>query len=441
MINKQYDVVIAGGGITGTALLYLLTKYTDIKNIALLEKNPGLGQSNTSSLRNSQTLHFGDIETNYSFEKAKIVNEGASMVAKYLHRLNKNDGLFLPTQSIVLGIGQKEVNFLNDRFEQFKEIFPNLKKLNRDEIAQVEPKVMEGRDPNIPVCALFSKDRFTVNYGKLAEQFLSDSQKSVNANIDIFFNTDIDSIGKQDGKFQVKTNDGNISATVVVAALGTHSLLFAKALGYGLEYSLLPVIGDYMTSTHRLLHGKVYTVQNPKLPFAAIHGDPDISNNEETRFGPTALALPLLERGSLKTFPNFIRSSGFDIDTILSVIKIHSDWDVLTFIIQNAAYNLPIFGKKSFIKTLKKIIPNIKSSDLKSVKGIGGIRPQLVNKKEHKLLMGAAEIIGDNIIFNVTPSPGATACLQTAEKITKQIMKFFDGKQNFDQATFDKDFR
>ena len=55
--------------------------------------------------------------------------------------------------------------------------------------------------------------------------------------------------------------------------------------------------------------------------------------------------------------------------------------------------------------------------------------------------MGAAEIIGDNIIFNVTPSPGATACLQTAEKITKQIMKFFDGKQNFDQATFDKDFR
>lgn len=441
MINKQYDVIIAGGGITGSALLFLLSKYTDIENIALLEKNPGLGQSNTSSSRNSQTLHFGDIETNYSLEKAKIVNEGASMVAKYLHRLNKNDGLFLPTQSMVIGVGENEVKFLNNRFEEFKELFPNLKKLNREEIAQVEPKVIEGRDQKIPVCALFSKDRFTVNYGKLSEHFLQNAKKNTNIKIDTFFNTQISSIQKQNNDYEIKTNHGDFSATVVVVALGTHSLLFAKALGYGLEYSLLPVIGDYMTSTQRLLQGKVYTVQNAKLPFAAIHGDPDISNTEETRFGPTALALPLLERGSLKTLPDFIRSSGFDFDTILSVIKIHSDVDVFKFIVQNAAYNLPIYGKKSFIRTLSKIIPTIKQSDLKSVKGIGGIRPQLVNKKEHKLLMGAAEIIGDNIIFNVTPSPGATACLQTAEKITKQIMKFFDDKHKFNQSAYDKDFR
>ncbi len=441
MSNKQYDIIIAGGGITGSSLLYLLSKYTDIKNIALLEKNSSLGQANTNSLRNSQTLHYGDIETNYTLEKAKIVNEGASMVAKYLHRLNKNDGLFLPTQSMVLAVGEKEVNFLNNRLEQFKELFPNLKKLNREEIAKIEPKVIEGRDPKIPVCALYSKDRFTVNYGKLADQFLQDAKENTNINIDVFFNTKIESIKKQANEYKIKTNHDTYTATVVIIALGTHSLLFAKALGYGQEYSLLPVIGDYMTSTHRLLYGKVYTVQNEKLPFAAIHGDPDIANPEETRFGPTALALPLLERGSLKTLPDFIRSSGFDLDTLLSILKIHSDWDVLKFIGQNAAYNLPIYGKKYFLKTISKIIPTIKQSDLKSQKGIGGIRPQLVNKKEHKLLMGAAEIIGDNIIFNVTPSPGATACLQTAEKITKQIIKFFAGKYNFDQVTFEKDFR
>ena len=37
-------------------------------------------------------------------------------------------------------------------------------------------------------------------------------------------------------------------------------------------------------------------VQNDKLPFAALHGDPDILENGKTRFGPTALALLVLER-------------------------------------------------------------------------------------------------------------------------------------------------
>jgi malate dehydrogenase (quinone) len=66
--NTKYDVLIVGGGVVGTALLYTLSKYTDIKNIGLIEKYSDLGLVNSASTKNSQTLHFGDIETNYSFE-------------------------------------------------------------------------------------------------------------------------------------------------------------------------------------------------------------------------------------------------------------------------------------------------------------------------------------------------------------------------------------
>jgi len=69
----KYNVIIIGGGVSGTALLYTLSKYTDVKSIALFEKCPDLGLVNSSPFMNSQTLHFGDIETNYTYEKAKKV--------------------------------------------------------------------------------------------------------------------------------------------------------------------------------------------------------------------------------------------------------------------------------------------------------------------------------------------------------------------------------
>jgi len=71
--NTNYDVLIVGGGVVGTALLYTLSKYTDIKKICLIEKYSDFGLVNSASYNNSQTLHFGDIETNYSIDKATSV--------------------------------------------------------------------------------------------------------------------------------------------------------------------------------------------------------------------------------------------------------------------------------------------------------------------------------------------------------------------------------
>ena len=61
-------------------------------------------------------------------------------------------------------------------------------------------------------------------------------------------------------------------------------------MGYGLDYSCLPVAGSFYMSDKRLLKGKVYMVQNPKLPFAALHGDAAIladgrDTAEARRFG------------------------------------------------------------------------------------------------------------------------------------------------------------
>jgi malate dehydrogenase (quinone) len=111
----EYDVLIVGGGAVGTALLYSLCKYSNVKRIGLIEKYSDLGTVNCNPVNNSHTLHFGDIETNYSFEKAKNVKRNADMLMKYLEAEKKtNSGLklFRKYTKMVLGVGKSQVEDL-----------------------------------------------------------------------------------------------------------------------------------------------------------------------------------------------------------------------------------------------------------------------------------------------------------------------------------------
>lgn len=91
MITNQYDIAIIGGGASGTALLYTLAKYTNAKRLVLVEKYSALGQVNSHARNNSQTLHVGDIETNYSIDKVRQVKPAAMMVARYASQLPASD--------------------------------------------------------------------------------------------------------------------------------------------------------------------------------------------------------------------------------------------------------------------------------------------------------------------------------------------------------------
>ena len=72
-VSFDYDLMIVGAGVSGAAQFFTAGKYTNIGKVALIEKESSAGMVNSSSENNSQTLHEGDIETNYSLEKAKIV--------------------------------------------------------------------------------------------------------------------------------------------------------------------------------------------------------------------------------------------------------------------------------------------------------------------------------------------------------------------------------
>lgn len=413
--TQTHDVIIIGGGISGSALLYLLAEYSDISDILLLEKYGAIATVNSHGLNNSQTLHCGDIETNYTLDKALQVKASANMVSRYIENLDNEADIRHKYSKMVLGVGDQEVAQLRERFSQFSPHYSGMKLLERDDINKVEPAVVDGRKEDI--VALGVLDEYTaVNFQALSESFVKQAHDVKGKKVEIKLNTQVSSITKSDDGYIVKTQDGEHHAKSVVVSSGGHSLLFAHKMGYGLEYSCLPMAGSFYY-TPNVLNGKVYTVQNDKLPFAAIHGDPDVLVPGKTRFGPTALALPLLERYNLKTFPEFLRVFKPDLDVAKTF------WDLLTvseirnYLLKNMLFEIPVVREHLFLQDARKIIPNMQRKDLTFAKKTGGIRPVMIDKKGHCLHLGEAKLSpGDGIIFNMTPSPGATSCLGNAEK-------------------------
>jgi malate dehydrogenase (quinone) len=436
----KYDVIIVGGGVSGTALLYTLCKYTDVKNIGLIEKYSDFGMVNSAPTMNSQTLHFGDIETNYTIEKAKKVKRSADMVMKYLESEKESKGdekIFIKVPKMVLAVGKEQVATLRERFKPFGQLFPNLRMIEKDEIGRLEPRILAERDPNQELLALITPDGYTVDFQRLSYSFVNNAKK-INPAVTVNLSTKVNKISKMENHYLLNTDKGDFEADSVIVAAGSHSLKIAKSLGYGKDFAILSMAGSFYTGP-KVLNGKVYTMQVAKLPFAAVHGDPEVHDGNVTRFGPTAKPIFFLERYNFSTFWEYWKTFGLGIRPVRSIINISSDKVIFKYLLRNVFYDFPWIGKRSFLKEIKKIVPGIRLEEIKYARKVGGTRPQIINNNTRKLELGEAKIIGEKIIFNITPSPGASTCLGNAYEDAGKLMDFLGNKYSFNREQFEKD--
>lgn len=440
MTKNHYDVLIVGGGISGAALFYELAKYTDVKSIALLEKYECLSKLNSHGTSNSQTIHCGDIETNYTLDKARKVKETANMVVKYcLHHGHEGKFMFAH-QKMAIGVGDREVAYMQNRYEEVKELYPYMEVFDKEKLVQIEPKLIfdangKERPENIIGVGVEGGHYSTVDFGAMSESLVENAQKTLDKTTDVFFNSQVISIKKFGDIHVVMTKDRTFTADFVVVNAGAHSLYLAHKMDYGMDYSCLPIAGSFYVSKKKILNGKVYMVQNPKLPFAALHGDPDILLDGCTRFGPTALVLPKLERYVNGTYMDFLHALRFDHNVAKVFFDLFKDSDIRNYILKNLLFEVPFINKKLFIQDARKIVPSLQLEDIEYAKNFGGVRPQVIDKKSQKLMLGEASINpGTGIVFNMTPSPGATSCLGNARRDVRLVCEYL-GK-TFDEALF-----
>jgi len=336
---------------------------------------------------------------------------------------------------MVLGVGDEEVAELEQRYEDdgFGDLYPKLRPIDREEIGEIEPKVVEGRDPSKDMLALQTPDGYVVDYGETTKSFVE--QAAEETNVDIHTGTEVTDITPTLDGYTIETDDGRFDCDATVVAAGSHSLQIAKELGYGQDKVLLPIAGSFFLADD-LLNGKVYTLQMKKLPFAAVHGDADVHDSSITRFGPTAKLVPTLERGRITTVKDFLDVFGLNAAAFLSYANILSDRILLPYVLRNLVYDLPNVGRKQFLPHVQKVVPSVELEDIERAKGYGGVRPQIVDTKNKSLDMGEAKIVGDDVIFNITPSPGASTCLKNAMRDTNTVLEFLGDEYEFDEEAF-----
>ncbi|MCP9777152.1 FAD-dependent oxidoreductase [Cyanobium sp. Tous-M-B4] len=444
------DVLIVGGGVCGTALLFELARYTDLGRILLVERYDALARVNSKATNNSQTIHCGDIETNYTLEKAVRVKRTAEMIVNYAELLDpaSRERCVFRTPKMVLGVGERECTFLRERFERFSPHFPAMELLEKPQIAEWEPQVglVQGELRPEELVAIGIRRTYTaVDYEELSASFVAQAEAAVaqakkgvagsERQLKVQLGTSVVAITPEGDGYRVELAPTpgcssaageaprSVRARHVVVNAGAHSLLMAQRMGYGLEYSCLPVAGSFYF-TPDLLRGKVYTVQNDKLPFAAIHGDPDVRAPGKTRFGPTALLLPLLERYKPASFWEFLKVLRLDWAVLAVFWQLFRIADIRNYIFKNLLFEVPWLRRRLFLADARKIVPDMRLEDLSFAEGYGGVRPQLIDKANRKLMLGEASIAArPGLVFNVTPSPGGTCCLGNAARDLEAIVE------------------
>jgi malate dehydrogenase (quinone) len=426
MAQKSCDVLIVGGGVSGAALLFTLARYTNAKSVVLLEKYDTIAPLNSNARSNSQTLHCGDIETNYTLAKARKVKQIATMLTHYGALLPNSREILYSYPKMILGVGDEEVAYVRQRHQEFSSAFPYMELWDAKRIAEVEPDValIDGKlRPESIVASGSIGEICAVNFGKLAESFVQQATTQ-NAGAEVRLSSKVESIQKDGDSYVVKTQADTYHANFVAVCAGAHSLFLAHEMDIGLEYSLLPVAGSFYY-VPRKFNGKVYTVQNSKLPFAAIHADPDVAVPNATRLGPTALILPKLERYRRGTYWDFFKVLKLDRAVVKVFWDMFKDSDIRAYILRNILFEIPLIRKRLYLRDARKIIPSLKIEELKFARGIGGLRPQIIDRKSAKLVLGESVINPKNgTLFNVTPSPGATTCLGTAYQNAQEISSY-----------------
>ena len=392
------NIAIVGGGIVGLALGYKLSKVKGNKvHVFEKEKEVGFHQSG----RNSGVLHCGLAYKPGSL-KAELAVSGIKQMINYCKENKINHDV---CGKIVVASNEDEAKLLENTAKRGKlNGLRGLKYLSNNELKKREPFVSSYKSLLVP-------EEGIVDYMGV---MLSMKQNIINSNGDVFLNSKIEKIEERKNLSYIN-NNSSVGYNIIIYTTGLQSdINYKRFTKNKLSAKIVPFRGEYYTlkdHAKKLVNHLIYPVGNPKFPFLGVHFTRMINDDREV--GPNAV-LAFKREGyknsdiSINDMIDYLGYSGF-----------------LKFIGKNFTFCLNEFStsilKSSFLKKTQKLIPEIRSKDIKS--GPAGVRAQGIDSSGNLMMDFEVRTHNNQIHVINAPSPAATSALSIADHIIKDYIK------------------
>lgn len=215
--RKKVDVLIIGGGITGTAIARALSKWD--MTVLLVEKEDDLAMH--ASSRNDGMVHTGieakpgSLRSKYNVKGNEMYTQFAKELDVPLERIGSN--ILFDKKWLMLG---KPILMARAK----KTGVPGVSLLSRKELLNYEPYIMEG----VAGAVHFETTGITSPY----KMTIACAENAVMNGVEVSLNTIVHEIAREkDRIISVRTNRGTLYPTVVVNAAGVFADNIADMAG------------------------------------------------------------------------------------------------------------------------------------------------------------------------------------------------------------------
>jgi len=209
MNQKLYDVIVIGGGITGTGVIHELAKY-DL-DIALLERSVDIGVGATKG--NGGVVHPG-YDPHPGTQKAKLNPKGARMYPQLAKDLNFG---IRRTGTLVVAYSQADLNKVD-------ELLDNARVNGVDQVERIDAEQLRNREPHISheaLGALLAHTTTMIDPFEVAVAFAENARMN---GADILTSQPVTGISADaDDNFTITTPTDTFRTRYIVDAAGVHA--------------------------------------------------------------------------------------------------------------------------------------------------------------------------------------------------------------------------
>ncbi|MEU2624136.1 L-2-hydroxyglutarate oxidase [Streptomyces sp. NPDC007157] len=388
---------VVGAGIVGLATAREIALSRPGTRVVVFEKEQEVSRHQTG--HNSGVVHAGIYYTPGSL-KADLCVRGVALLRAYCQDRQ------LPYQEIgklVVAVREDELGRMENLYQRARNNHvPELRKVSREEIKELEPHVGG-------IAALHSPRTAITDYPAVARAFAEDITDSGG---EVRLGFPVTSITTVPGGIEVASGQDRVRVDRLILCAGLQSDSVARLAQDSQEPRIVPFRGEYMLlrpDRTDLVRGLVYPVPDPRYPFLGVHFTPRVDGSVEV--GPNAV-LALAREG--------YRRSRVSPRDLVGLAAYPGAWKMAARHWRTGVkeYRGSFFAA-AFMKDARLYVPGVGARDV--VRGGAGVRAQALDRDGTLVDDFRIHRVGRITAVRNAPSPAATASMAIAEHITAAV--------------------